>query len=108
MDVKNKLIELTVMLRSLDIPVAHQRFDDEPPLPYIIYKVDGRDDVLADDNNYYKLLDIKLELYADVPDFDLEARLEKMLEDRYISYMYSNIPKTVQDVSQTIYEMRLF
>lgn len=73
--------ELYQGLKSLGVPVAYDHFTKETPLPFIVFLDAGKEIFIADEKIWTKKTNIRLELYFDKKDPDLEERLEKRLEE---------------------------
>ncbi|MGO2743190.1 MAG: hypothetical protein ACTIAM_06135 [Pseudolactococcus laudensis] len=82
------LMEFKAELEKLDIPIQYRAFrvGHAPSLPYIIFYENDSDNVFADNQNYYDVLNIVCELYADEKDIELETKLQKLFYDTEIQY----------------------
>jgi hypothetical protein len=82
------LMEFKAELEKLDIPIQYRAFESgqAPELPYLIFYENDSDNVFADNHNYYDVLNIICELYADEKDIGLETKLQKLLYDLEIQY----------------------
>lgn len=80
--------EVKEQLESIGLPLTYYEWpdDEEPELPYLVYYYPERDDFKADDINYIKKPRLNIELYTEEKDFDLENRLEAILEQYGFSY----------------------
>lgn len=84
-----KFNELREELETLDIPVQYRTFKEgeAPDLPYILFYIDDNEGSLkADDQNYYKILNMSVELYSDEKDLELEEQLEAIFNRNKIEY----------------------
>ncbi|MCH3934342.1 MAG: hypothetical protein LKJ07_07285 [Leuconostoc mesenteroides] len=85
----------------------HWTVGKAPALPYTVYYVVERDDMIADDKSYFKVRSMNIELYTDSKDEDLEARVESFLNGLgivpYISEQYIDDEK----MYEVIYEFDL-
>lgn len=81
-------MEFKAELEKLDIPIQYRAFESgqAPELPYLIFYENDSDNVFADNHNYYDVLNIICELYADEKDIGLETKLQKLLYDLEIQY----------------------
>ena len=75
------LTEIVAMLESFGIPYAYYTFpvDQAPPLPYCVYYFPNNNDVMADNRNYVRVVNIVIELYTENKDFALEDNIESKL-----------------------------
>lgn len=63
---------------------SHYKEGKVPPLPYLLYYVDGREDLIADNTNYIQRQTIELELYTKNTEFGLLKEIEEMLNKKMI------------------------
>lgn len=75
------LNEIVAMLETFGIPYAYYTFpvDQAPPLPYCVYYFPNNNDVMADNRNFVRVVDIRIELYTENKDFALEYDIESKL-----------------------------
>lgn len=99
-------LKVVDMLQTLNVPFTYSHFKKETSVPFITYKFDGRDDFEADDINYHKIVDVRIDLYTRMLDLDLEEQLEQLFEDNELTYSVSDFYIESEDVFQKIYEMR--
>ena len=80
--------EVASMIGSIGIPYAYDHFTDETgrELPFICFIYPETDDFIADNKNYTKIRRLQIELYTANKDFDLEARVEAVLEAAGLVY----------------------
>lgn len=74
--------EISAVIESVGIPSAFGHFNKEDVpagQPYICFATVTREDFYADDAVLVKIAALRVELYAVVPDFALEDRLEAAL-----------------------------
>ena len=79
---------LVEMLQELRIPFAYDHFaeGESPEPPFICYLIPGSDNFAADGRVYFKLNEVRIEMYTDFKDISLESRLEDVLDGREIFY----------------------
>lgn len=79
---------LVEMLQELKIPFAYDHFaeGESPEPPFICYLIPGSDNFAADGRVYFKLNEVRIEMYTDFKDISLESRLEDVLDGREIFY----------------------
>ena len=80
--------EVNTIIESIGVPSAYYQFtaDTAQPPPFICFYFDGNVDLYADNRNYQKVAHLVIELYTDEKDFDLEERVETVLNDSDIAY----------------------
>lgn len=85
--------ELAAMLQSTGIPFAYDHFaeGESPSPPFICYLLPGSDNFAADGQVYYRINEVRIELYTDSKDLTVEEKLEKALDDAGIFYNKSEV-----------------
>ena len=80
--------EVKDMVAEVGIPTTYYQFPEgtNQPCPYICFYYPNRDDMKADNKNYTKITALNIELYTDEKDFELEGKLEGILEAHGIVY----------------------
>ena len=80
--------EIVEMLEETSLPIAYDHFAEgessEPP--FICFLLPGSDNFSADGMVYLKINTVHVELYTDVKNPELEARLEAVLDRHSIFY----------------------
>ena len=81
-------MEFKSELEKLGIPVQYRAFQvgQAPELPYLIFYENDSDNIFADNSNWFDVLNVVCELYADEKDIELETKLQKLLYDLEIEY----------------------
>ena len=81
----DRLLEL---LNEMGVPYAYDHFaeGESPEPPFICYLLPGSNHFIADGRVYYRINEVRLELYTDSKDIGLEQRLEKILDTCGIVY----------------------
>lgn len=105
-----KLSELRASLESLEIPVKYRAFKEgeAPSLPYLLFYVEGNDGTLFGDNqNYFSVKNVTIELYTEEKDLELEERLEALLDGIKIEYTYFETYIETESMFESIYEITL-
>lgn len=76
------------MLQEMNIPFAYDHFaeGESPEPPFICYLIPGSDNFAADGKVYFKMNDVRIEVYTDFKDLDLESRVEGVLDGHEIFY----------------------
>ena len=80
--------EVKQMLDGLGIPAAYHSFKDgagQQP-PFLVYYYPTGADFMADNRNYAKIRELNIEIYTDAKDFELEARMEELLDGAGLPY----------------------
>lgn len=79
---------LVEMLQELKIPFAYDHFaeGESPEPPFICYLIPGSNNFAADGRVYFKLNEVRIEMYTDFKDVVLESRVEDVLDRHEIFY----------------------
>lgn len=79
---------LVEMLQEMEIPFAYDHFaeGESPEPPFICYLIPGSDNFAADGKVYFKMNEVRIEMYTDFKDLDLESRVEGVLDGHEIFY----------------------
>lgn len=80
--------ELLKILKAMDIPFAYDHFaeGESPDPPFICYLLPGSDNFSADGKVYYKINEVRIELYSDLKDIATESKVEAALDKHEIFY----------------------
>ncbi len=80
--------ELLRVLTEFGIPYAYDHFaeGESPEPPFVCYLLPGSDHFCADGRVYFKINEVRVELYTDYKDLGLEKRLEDVLDAHGIFY----------------------
>lgn len=95
--------ELLTIIKETGIPFAYDHFaeGESPDPPFICYLLTGSDNFAADGRVYYKIDQVRIELYTDSKDLAVEQLLEDVLDAHEIFY---NKSETWID-SEKLYEV---
>lgn len=88
--------ELLVILKKIEekgIPFAYDHFaeGESPDPPFLCYLLPKSDNFSADGKVYQKILDVRMELYTDDKDIELEEKVTDVLEEYDIFYNQSEV-----------------
>lgn len=95
--------ELLTIIKETGIPFAYDHFaeGESPDPPFICYLLPGSDNFSADGRVYFKINEVRIELYTDSKDLSVEQKLEDVLDAHEIFY---NKSETWID-SEKLYEV---
>lgn len=95
--------ELLTIIKETGIPFAYDHFaeGESPDPPFICYLLPGSDNFSADGRVYFKINEVRIELYTDSKDLPVEQKLEDVLDAHEIFY---NKSETWID-SEKLYEV---
>lgn len=80
--------ELFELLKTLNIPVAYDHFDDNKNLvpPFMAYREQVPDNFKADNKTYVSFLNFEIELVTSKKDVELENKISELLTENNIPY----------------------
>ena len=104
-----ELHEIASMLAGLGIPLAYHHFaeGESPPPPFLLYLSPGSDNFSADGRVYWKVAQLDVELYTDLKDPELEARLEMVLDAAGLFYNKTESYIDSERLYEVLYEMEV-
>lgn len=70
--------QIAAMLQETGIPFAYDHFaeGESPEPPFICYLLPGSDNFAADGKVYFKINEVRIELYTDKKDVSVERQVE--------------------------------
>lgn len=85
--------ELVKIIEEMDIPFAYDHFaeGENPEPPFLCYLLPGSDNFAADGRVYYKMSEVRIELYTDFKDVFLEEKVTAVLDSHGIFYEQSEV-----------------
>lgn len=85
--------ELVKIIEEMDIPFAYDHFaeGESPDPPFLCYLLPGSDNFTADGRVYYKMSEVRIELYTDFKDVSLEEKVTAVLDNHGIFYEQSEV-----------------
>lgn len=97
------------ILEEVGIPYAYHHFEVEEAVapPFICWLVPGTDNFAADGKVYFKADEVHIELYTDQKDFELEKRLEDILENQGIFWEKSEEYIEEEKMYEVLYELMI-
>ena len=103
------LEELAGMLEKTGFPFAYDHFaeGESPDPPFICYLLPGSDNFAADGRVYFRISEVRIELYTDRKDPVAEALVEKVLDDAGIFYNKSEVWIQSEKLYEVLYSMEI-
>lgn len=101
---------IATMIASLEIPYAYYQFPEgtEQATPFICFYFSDTTGFYADNVNFARQTTLVIELYTDEKRFDIESKVEKLLNDNELPYQrYESYIDSEQMLMQT-YETEVF
>ena len=85
--------ELLQMLEEMGLPFAYHHFaeGESPEPPFVCYLLPGSNNFSADGKVYYKINEVRIELYTDWKDLAVEQGVEAVLDEHGIFYNKSEV-----------------
>ena len=85
--------ELVKIIEEMGIPFAYEHFaeGESPDPPFLCYLLPGSDNFAADGRVYYKMSEVRIELYTDFKDVSLEEKVTAVLDSHGIFYEQSEV-----------------
>ena len=85
--------ELVKIIEEMGIPFAYDHFaeGEGPDPPFLCYLLPGSDNFAADGRVYYKMSEVRIELYTDFKDVSLEEKVTAVLDNHGIFYEQSEV-----------------
>ena len=85
--------ELVKIIEEMGIPFAYDHFaeGESPDPPFLCYLLPGSDNFAADGRVYYKISEVRIELYTDFKDVSLEEKGTAVLDNHGIFYEQSEV-----------------
>ena len=103
------LEELARMLEKTGFPFAYDHFaeGESTDPPFIFYLLPGSDNFAADGRVYFRISEVRIELYTDRKDPGAEALVETVLDDAGIFYNKSEAWIQSEKLYEVLYSMEL-
>jgi hypothetical protein len=101
--------ELVAMLQEMGLPFAYDHFaeGESPKPPFICYLLPGSDNFSADGRVYFKINEVRIEVYTDRKDLAVESKVEAVLDDRGIFYNKSEVWIGSEKLYEVLYSFEL-
>ena len=101
--------QLAAMLQETGIPFAYDHFaeGESPEPPFICYLLPGSDNFAADGKVYFKINEVRIELYTDKKDVSVERQVEDALDGRGIFYNKSEVWISEEKLYEVLYSFEV-
>ena len=85
--------ELVKIIEEMGIPFAYDHFaeGESPDPPFLCYLLPGSNNFAADGRVYYKMSEVRIEMYTDFKDVSLEEKVTAVLDSHGIFYEQSEV-----------------
>ena len=103
------IAQLAAMLQETGIPFAYDHFaeGESPEPPFICYLLPGSDNFAADGRVYFKINEVRIELYTDKKDVSVEKQMEDALDLRGIFYNKSEVWISEERLYEALYSFEI-
>ena len=100
---------LLQILSEMALPLAYDHFSEGelPNPPFICYLLPGSDNFSADGRVYYKINEVRIELYCGSKDPALEATLEAVLDEHGIFYNKTEVWIESEKLYEVLYTFEM-
>lgn len=100
---------VTQMIEEMDLPFAYHHFaeGEAPCLPYIIYLYPESIEFSADGRVFAKGTALRIELYSEIKDIDLERGIEAVLDSYEMFYHKQEVFIESERLYEIMYEMEV-
>lgn len=97
------------ILDGTGIPFAYDHFAEEesPEPPFICYLLPGSDNFAADGQVYFRISEVRVELYTDRKAPEVEAKVEAVLDAAGIFYNKSEVWIQSEKLYEVLYSMEV-
>lgn len=102
--------DIKALVESFGLPYAYHQFADGTgqDTPFVCFFYGNRDDFIADDSNYSKIVQLYIELYTDEKDFALESVIENKLSEAGIVYTADEDYIDTERMHVTVYSTNIY
>ena len=104
-----KYEDVMTMLTESGLPFAYDHFaeGESPDPPFLIFIFPGTNNVFADNQVYFKVNELNLELYTDKKDPELEEKLEDILTAHEIPWEKSDVWIESEKMYEVLYQTEI-
>ena len=97
------------MLERMNIPFRYFLFEEKEAVepPFLVWYLPESNNFFADGIVYEKIARLNLELYTDQKDFELEERLESLLETEDMAWNKTEAFLDEEQLYEVLYEMEV-
>lgn len=101
--------ELVAIIQKMNIPFAYDHFaeGESPEPPFICYLLPGSDNFAADGRVYYKINEVRIEVYTDSKDLFVEKSVENVLDEAGIFYKKSEVWIQSEKLYEVLYSFEI-
>ena len=100
---------LVEMLQETGIPFAYDHFaeGESPEPPFICYLLPGSNNFAADGKVYFKINQVRIELYTDSKELAVERKVEMVMDESGIFYNKSEVWIQSEKLYEVLYSFEV-
>ena len=100
---------LVEMLQEIKIPFAYDHFaeGESPEPPFICYLLPGSNNFAADGKVYFRINQVRIELYTDSKDLAVERKVEMVMDESGIFYNKSEVWIQSEKLYEVLYSFEV-
>ena len=100
---------LVEMLQEMEIPFAYDHFaeGESPDPPFICYLIPGSNNFAADGKVYFRINQVRIEIYTDSKDLAVERKVEMVLDESGIFYNKSEVWIQSEKLYEVLYSFEV-
>lgn len=104
-----RLEELSAIISEMEIVFDYDHFaeGEAPNPPFICYLLPGSDNFAADGKAYYKINEVRIELYTDKKEPDVEEQVEAVLDEHGIFYNKTEVWIESEKLYEVLYSFEM-
>ena len=101
--------ELVQIIQEMQIPFAYDHFaeGESPDPPFICYLIPGSNNFAADGKVYFKINQVRIELYTDSKDLAVERKVEMVMDESGIFYNKSEVWIQSEKLYEVLYSFEV-
>ena len=101
--------ELVKIIEEMGIPFAYDHFveGESPEPPFICYLLPGSNNFAADGKVYFRINQVRIELYTDSKDLAVERKVEMVLDESGIFYNKSEVWIQSEKLYEVLYSFEV-
>ncbi len=101
--------EIEKMLEQMNVPFRYFLFEEKEAVepPFLVWYLPESNNFFADGIVYEKIARLNLELYTDQKDFEVEERLESLLETEDMAWNKTEAFLDEEQLYEVLYEMEV-
>ena len=101
--------EQVQIIQEMKIPFAYDHFaeGESPDPPFICYLIPGSNNFAADGKVYFRINQVRIELYTDSKDLAVERKMEMVLDESGIFYNKSEVWIQSEKLYEVLYSFEV-